>query len=213
MSIWGDIENFFKGIYHLPGEVAAAVERGVKYLWDTITGVFEAVYHAWEDVVHGAEQIGEAIENGFLAAAHYAQWLVTVEIPRILDWVGSQLAQLGHDIAAAVKDVVALAERLYNDAIGAVKAAERWVETSIWTPLYDSLAGIYHWIEHTGDVMWGYIEHPETLAHLLIGYLWSATIWLIKESLVPIAHFLLAGIYTAMLDTADVIESIFADML
>jgi hypothetical protein len=84
---------------------------------------------------------------------------------------------------------------------------------NIYLPLQGFIDQTWDWIANRGKVVWDYITHPERLAKLLVEPMWWAFLWLIRESTAAIGHFLVAGIYAAMITTANVIEDIFAGMV
>jgi hypothetical protein len=212
-DVWHAVSGFFHGVWSDITGAVGSVEKGVKYIYDVFVGVFHLVHGAWDDMVRGAEAVGQWAGGAFRDVYNFGKWVIDKAIPDVVRWVTGKLAWLGDQIAQGLVTLSHWVSGLVADIWDGIKAIPGWVVHNIYEPLKGFFDQAWHWITHEGALLWYYITHPETLAKLLVEPMWWAFLWLIRESTAAIGHFLVAGIYAAMITTANVIEDIFAGMV
>ena len=88
-----------------------------------------------------------------------------------------------------------------------------WALAHIYNPLHHALTQAWQWITDRGSVLWHYVQHPETLAALLLAPLLSVALRWVCDHTDVIARWLMASLLGAILEAADVVEEIFADLV
>ena len=207
------IHSMFSYAWNGIKDFAGGVEKAVVWVWNTLVDVFVVVYRGWEWMIHGVEALAGLIEDGFDDIYKFGAWVVKTGIPDVISWAARQLSNLGHEIAKGLSDVEHWVSGLIADVKGLIDDVYTWAVDHVYNPLKKDFDQAWHWIANEGVTIWHYIEHPELLAKLLFLPLWHYFLSFVKDSAALIGGWFIPHIYRAMIETADVLESILSDII
>lgn len=189
--------GILEAIGGLVSEAAGDALSGVKALWQGIKSVFgfagsifSLVGGAWTWMVNGIQWIGTNLLGWAAVVFNLLKWLIDHALPEAVAWVYRhtiewalvELAKLWHKVEHAVKAAVRWAE-------GELHRIEHSIEADVKS-IWRTLSAAWHWVEHTGQTIAHYIEHPETLAQLLWNHLtWPLLKWVAQRAVALLVHF------------------------
>jgi hypothetical protein len=207
------LHSLFGGGAHVLSDVLKLSERAIVALIHTLVSAFTPVKRAWHDMVAAAEIVRRLFVHGYHDLYLFGRWVVRTAIPRVVKWAERQFAKAAAELKRGLLDVEHYALKLVHAARLAVDALESFVVNKVLDPLTNDFKQAWGWITDKGETLWGYVDHPERLAKLLIGPLWRVLVSDLQGSQRLIAKWLVASMLSAMLQAADFIESVLADML
>lgn len=189
-------------------DLESMVDHALIALWTTLTGVFRDVRSAWLTMLRGAEDAADLLERIPRDLYSFAHWLVKIELPRVLraaeHYAVSAVRAAGHEAAAVYRELRAL----IADLAKRIDALAVWVVRKVYEPLDARLQALEHWVAGTAESAIALLTDPERMAALLLTPLWHAFTALLASQSQTIAQWLTAGVYRAMITTADVAETI-----
>jgi hypothetical protein len=212
-TVLGWLGRIFHPVVVVADDVKRLAERAVTYLWSVLETAFIVVRGAWLDMVRGAEAIASLLADFGHDVYVVAKWIIDKAIPDVVKWAEREIRSVEKGIEVTAHDIESWAERSIKSVEHDIDRYETWIERYIWLPLRNGMKSVEKWIDKEGRLIWAYIDHPERLAKLLLRPMWREFLIFVHGSETIIGQWLLAGIYTAMVDTADIIESILSDML
>jgi hypothetical protein len=194
-------------------DVKRLVRKALSELWHTLTDCFYAVREAWALMVTGAHVVAGLLEDTASALYNAYRYLYRTYLPKLTKtvwgWVQTARALAQSLVTDLYHWLVGKLADLWDYAKGIIT----WALAHIYNPLYDALTQAWQWIADRGSVLWHYVQHPETLAALLLAPLLSVALGWVRDHTDVIARWLMASLLGALLEAADIIEEIFADLV
>ena len=136
------------------------------WVTDLVTGVYSflhTIFHdtgvAWNYLTDNAKLAWRELKSLAHEVVHGLYWIVKVLIPDLAKWAGNEFKRIEHYILSVYHTVLRLIDNAVKYAEYLVKAAEHWVITDIWDPIWRTLSQAWHWVTHEGDTLWHYLTH------------------------------------------------------
>jgi hypothetical protein len=211
--VWDWIQSLLSSPVRVAEDVLRIVRQAISELWHTLTDCFYAVREAWALMVTGAQVVAGLLEDTASALYKAFRYLYKIYIPEftkmVRGWV-EDARTFAHTLYTDLyRWVTRELDKVWKWAAGIVQ----WIVRDIYTPLLKDFTQAWQWIANRGSVLWHYVQHPETLAALLLAPLLSVALRWVRGHTDVIARWLMASLLGALLEAADIIEEIFADLV
>ena len=207
------VHGLFSGAGDIVKEALAWVEHAMALMWRALVHVFSLVNDAWKHMVIAAQIVADLIYGVAHKLYVLAHWVVHTALPAVYRWIAHEAARLESLARSLVSHLREWAADLIRDLWSFVNGIVPWVLDHVYKPLHDLATRALHWIEHEGYYAYNLLTHPDRLALLLLAPLWQAFLFVLRGSEQRIATWLLAGVYSAMVVTADIAEDILAKLV
>ncbi len=200
--ITGDIKSVVSWITRTIQAVYSWFDREISWLSREIVAGYHATLTLFDQAWHY-----------IIVVYNYARYIALVLIVNVIIWT-----------LRIVNDVWKFAHWVYNETIryfnlvhvmlqAAIDYLIKWIMANIWTPLFNQIAGILHWIAEHGSYIVSLLYHPENLVKLIAAELWKSWLSLLTKYSKPIARWLIRSMYGLERELSDLIERILAAML
>jgi hypothetical protein len=211
--VWDWIHSLLSSPVRVAEDVLRIVRQAVSELWHTLTDCFYAVRKAWALMVTGAKVVAGLLEDTASALYKAFRYLYRTYLPKLTKTVWGWVQTARALTQTLVTDLYHWVAGKLADLWDYAKGIITWALAHIYNPLHDALTQAWQWITDRGSVLWHYVQHPETLAALLLAPLLSVALRWVRGHTDVIARWLMASLLGALLEAADIIEEIFADLV
>jgi phage-related protein len=177
------IGGLFSSPVKLVEDLAHKAWSGIKSVFIFASSVFDLVGGAWDWMVNGIGWVGNNLIGFAARVLHLLEYAILHLLPDGLKWVYGQAVGWARKAIAVVERALQTAlKAAVHWLTGVIRSVENWAKGAV-KHVWQTLTGVFNWVERVGKQVGDLVLHPERLAAWLGGHVIEPLVkWMVSNS-------------------------------